>query len=52
MDWGRVAPKDFERQLRGDKVLEQFAKADLSDREMLGRGLRAQRPQDVVMKAA
>ena len=48
INWSAVASNAFVRQLRAQKVLEQFAEAGIDEEEALQRGLQLQHQQKIV----
>jgi post-segregation antitoxin (ccd killing protein) len=53
INWSALACKTFERQLRAQEVLGQFAEEGISEEEALERAMRVQHPsRKVISKAA
>jgi len=52
INWSALACKTFERQVRAQEVLGQFAEEGVSEEEALERAMRIQHPSRKVVRAA
>lgn len=50
VNWSAVASKAFQRQLRAQKILDQFSGPGVTEDEAIKRGLQLRHPEKVVEK--